>query len=396
MSGAPITAAELRDRLRGLHGIGEGAGGVRRLAWTREDAACRAWFAAQAASLGRGPETDPAGNLWAVPAGDGPWWAAGSHLDSVRGGGHYDGPLGVVAAFAVAARSTVDVAVLCLADEEGARFNTPTFGSRALVGRLDVEAVLDRVDDDGVRLRDALALAGVDPAGLRRAPEWLSRLRGFVELHIDQTLEVAASGAAAGVVSGLAARLRLEAELHGQADHAGTTRREERRDAMSAAARLIVAAEDLAAAEPEMVVTASRIVVEPNALTTVPAHVRLWLDARAPAEAALDAWQAALQAAAQTLAARTAVAIELCTAARSAGRPFDPRVRAALAQAAGPDAPALLSFAGHDAGVLGERIPTGMVFVRNPTGISHAPAEDVSLEDAAMAATVLLRAVESL
>ena len=396
MSGAPVTADELRDRLRGLDGIGEGADGVRRLAWTPEDAACRAWFRAQAASLGRGCETDPAGNLWAVPAGDGPWWAAGSHLDSVRGGGRHDGPLGVAAAFAIAARPTVEVAVLCLADEEGARFNTPTFGSRALVGRLELGEVLDRADDNGVRLRDALARAGTDPTGVGRAPEWLSRLRGFLELHIDQTRELAMSGAAAGVVSGLAARLRLEVDFLGRADHAGTTRREERRDAMSAAARLIVAAEDLAVAERELVVTAARIVVEPNALTTVPAHVRLWLDARAPAEAALDAWQAALHGAAEDLAARTAVAIELRTAARSPGRPFDPGIRAALARAAGPAAPALLSFAGHDAGVLGERIPTGMVFVRNPTGISHAPAEDVSLEDAAVAATVVLRALESL
>ena len=396
MSVGRIRADDLAARLRGLDGIGESGHGVWRLAWTPEDAACRAWFARQAAELGLRCETDPAGNVWALPAGDGPWWAVGSHLDSVRGGGRFDGPLGVAAAFAIAARAGTGIAVLCLADEEGARFNTPTFGSRALVGRLDPRDVLDRVDDEGIALRDALAAAGVDPDGLSTAPEWLGRLRGFLELHIDQTRELASAGSPVGVVSGLASRRRLQVDLHGRADHAGTTRREERRDALSAAARLIVAAEDLGAGEPELVVTAARIAVEPNAPTTVAAHVRLWLDARAPAEAALEAWHAAFSDAAAALSERTGVGIELRTAARSAARPFDSRVRAALAQAAGPVAPSLLSFAGHDAGVLGERIPSGMVFVRNPTGVSHAPAEDVSLEDAAVGASVLWAALEVL
>ena len=396
MTPAAIQPDELAARLRGLDGIGEAEDGVWRLAWTPEDAACRAWFADQAAGLGLRCETDPAGNCWALPAGDGPWWAVGSHLDSVRGGGRYDGPLGVAAAFAIAARANTGIAVLCLADEEGARFNTPTFGSRALVGRLDPHDVLDRTDDQGILLRDALRTAGVDPAGLSQAPEWLSRLHGFLELHIDQTRELAAAGAPVGVVSGLASRRRLEVDFHGRADHAGTTRRGERRDALSAAARLIVAAEDLAAGEPELLVTAARIAVEPNAPTTVAAHVRLWLDARAPAEATLEPWQARLEDAAVALSERTSVGIESRVAARSAARPFDARIRAALAGAAGPGAPVLLSFAGHDAGVLGERIPSGMVFVRNPTGVSHAPAEAVSLDDAAQAATVLLRALEAL
>jgi N-carbamoyl-L-amino-acid hydrolase len=389
-----ITPEELASLLRGLEGIGETADGVTRLAWTPEDAACRAWFTGHAAVLGLRCETDPAGNLWALPAGDGPWWAVGSHLDSVRRGGRYDGPLGVAAAFAIAKRASV--AVLCLADEEGARYNTPTFGSRALVGRLDTGDVLGRVDESGVALRDALTAAGVDPAGLTRAPEWLVRLRGFLELHIDQTRELAVAGSPVGVVSGLAARRRLQVDFEGRADHAGTTSREERRDAMSAAARLIVAAEDAAAAQPDLVVTAARILVEPNALTTVPAHVRLWLDARAPDEAALEGWQSSLGEAAEEIGVRTAVGIERRTASHSPARPFHAGLRAALSEAAGPGAPSLLSFAGHDAGVLGERVPSGMVFVRNPTGISHAPAEEVSLDDAAVAANVLLRALESL
>jgi N-carbamoyl-L-amino-acid hydrolase len=387
-----ITAAALAGRLAGLDGIGDGPDGVTRLAWTAQDAACRAWFREQAAGLGRTVQMDPAGNLWAPPDGDGPWWGVGSHLDSVRAGGRLDGPLGVAAAFEVAAR--LPVAVLDLADEEGARYATPTFGSRALAGRLDLDDVLARVDDDGILLRDALAAAGVDPDGVAGAPAWLGRLRGFLELHIDQTRDLELAGRAAGTVGGLAARMRVLADLRGRAGHAGTTRRPQRRDALSAAARLIVAAEELAEPVPDFVVTAARVLVEPNAMSTIPARVRLWIDARATDAADVDAWRAALGEEADVLASRTGVAIGLATASRSAGIAFDPAVRAALRRATGGDE--LVCFAGHDAGVLAERVPAGLVFVRNPTGISHAPQEDVALEDAAAAANALLAALEEL
>jgi N-carbamoyl-L-amino-acid hydrolase len=381
-----IEAVDLAQRMRGLDAIGVGPNGeVNRLAWTPEDDACRAWFEEQAMQLGRHVQRDPAGNLWAAPGSDGPWWAVGSHLDSVRDGGRFDGPLGVAAAFAVAARAEQPLAVVSFADEEGARFNTPTFGSRALVGRLDVDEVLARTDDEGVSLRDAMTTAGVDPRALARAPEWLERIAGFIELHIDQTRELAAAGAPAGVVRSLAARLRLQVDVHGRADHAGTTPPAERRDAMSAAARLIVAAEDFAG--DDVRATAARIQVEPNALTTIPSHVRLWIDARAPDAATVDGWRARLEEA----AAKSPVDIELKTASRSAGIDFDPRVRAALGT--GPE---LVCFAGHDAGVIAEKRPAGMVFVRNPTGVSHSPLEHVDLEDAAEAATVMLRAIERL
>jgi N-carbamoyl-L-amino-acid hydrolase len=393
--GARIEPAELADRMRGLEEIGRTPGGYVRLAWTEEDESTRAWFGAQAEGIGRAMERDPAGNLWALPPGDGPWWAVGSHLDSVRGGGAFDGPLGVAAAFAVAARSACPLAVVSFADEEGARFNTPTFGSRALVGRLDAEEVLARTDG-GVTLRAAMSRAGVDPAGLAHAPEWLARISGMVELHIDQTRDLAAAGAPLGVVRSLASRLRLHVDLRGRADHAGTTARTERRDAMSAAARLIVAAEDLGEADAGIVVTAARILVEPNALTTVPARVALWIDARAPKPAVLDAWRVQLEAAGRDIFERTGVEINLTTASRSDGVTFDSTVRDALNWAAGGTVPQLVCFAGHDAGVIAERLPAGMVFVRNATGVSHSPEEHVDLEDAAAAATVMLHAVERL
>ena len=391
MAGAHVIGAdELRDRLAALAPIGLGDDGTTRLAWTPELAAAEAWFGDQASAAGLRVERDPAGSLWAVPDAPGPWWATGSHLDSVRSGGRFDGALGVAAGFAAAERLG-GVAVLAFADEEGARFNTPTFGSRALAGTLDVADVLARRDDAGVALADAMAEAGADPAGLGGAPSWLPRLRGFVELHIDQTRDLERLGAPAGAVRALASRTRLAITLAGRADHAGTTRRDERSDALAAAARLIVAADELAGGDRDFLVTATRLLVEPNAFTTVPSAVRLWVDGRTPDAGRLDAWRAALATRADELAAATGVRIEVAVASRSAGVAFDRGVVAALG-----DLPELVCFAGHDAGVLAQRMPAGMVFVRNPTGISHAPEEEVDMEDAAVAANALLGTLERL
>jgi N-carbamoyl-L-amino-acid hydrolase len=397
---APVIAAEhLGELLADLVPIGfDETDGTTRLAWTREDEEAAGWFARRAAAIGRRMERDPAGNLWACPE-DGParpWWAAGSHLDSVRAGGRFDGALGVAAAFAVAERSSVPLAVISFADEEGARFNTPTFGSRALVGRLDVDDALSRVDEHGITLGDAMADAGIDPGGLARAPEWLERLRGFLELHVDQTRDVAAAHRPAGVVTRLAARLRLQVELAGRADHAGTTPREERHDALAAAARVIVRADGEAAQRLGMVFTAARLEVEPNAPTTVPSLARLWLDARAPEAEAVESWREAVAGEARRVAEEAGVGLDLKTAAWSAGTEFPDDVRDALAAALRPGAPRLVCYAGHDAGVIAAQRPAGMVLVRNETGVSHSPEEEVSLEDAAVAANALLAAAQEL
>jgi N-carbamoyl-L-amino-acid hydrolase len=386
-----ISAGSLERRLDGLDTVGSGLSGVNRLAWTEEDARSRAWFTEQAKGLGRTVVRDPAGNLWACPPQAPPWWGVGSHLDSVREGGRYDGPLGVACAFEIAARTEQPVAVISFADEEGARFNTPTFGSKALTGRLDLPHLLERRDPEGVVLGDAMRDAGVDPGELAGAPQWLSKLTGFVEIHIDQTTELARAGQPVGIVSALANRLRLQVTLRGQADHAGATPLNERRDALSAAARLIVTAEDLASGEVKA--TTSRILAEPNAPTTIASRVRLWIDARAPGAEAIDRWLDSFTEAARELAARSRVEIGLEVASRSLGREFSPRLRSGLAGASdavlGHRVSELVCFAGHDAGVLAERIPAAMVLVRNPTGISHSPRETVDLEDAALAARVV-------
>jgi beta-ureidopropionase / N-carbamoyl-L-amino-acid hydrolase len=387
---AMIDAADLSARLTPLLPIGHGPRGTTRLPWSPEDAAAGEWFREQAAGAGLDVERDPAGNLWAVPDSPPPWWAVGSHLDSVREGGSFDGALGVAAGLEVAARAAAPVAVISFADEEGARFNTPTFGSRALTGRLD-PSVLDRVDRDGVRLADAMDTAGVDPAGLVRAPEWLPRLRGFIELHIDQTTELDRARVPAGVVRGLATRMRMRAEIQGRADHAGTTPPADRRDALGAAARLIVAALDRSG--HGLVATASRIEVEPNALTTVPAHATVWLDARAPDPALVEAWHAAVEE------VDVGLPVALSVESRSPGCEFDPGLRSrlvALSGELGARAPELDCYAGHDAGLIAARLPSAMVLVRNETGVSHSPEERVDLEDAAFGAELVLRLVEEL
>jgi len=215
-------------------------------------------------------------------------------------------------------------------------------------------------------------------------------------LHVDQTRDVAAARAPAGVVTRLASRLRLQVELAGRADHAGTTPREERHDALAAAARVIVRADSEAAQRLGMVFTAARIEVEPNAPTTVPSLARLWLDARAPEAEAVESWRAAVAEEAARVASEAGVGLDLRTAAWSAGTPFPDTVREALLAGLPPGAPRLVCYAGHDAGVIAERRPAGMVLVRNETGISHSPEEEVGLDDAAVAAGALLAAAERL
>jgi beta-ureidopropionase / N-carbamoyl-L-amino-acid hydrolase len=389
-----ITAEGIAARLAPLDAIGAGPQGVTRLAWSKEDAATRAWFVDQAQRLALSVRRDPAGSLWACPEVKPPWWGVGSHLDSVRGGGRFDGPLGVACGFEIAARAQRPLTVISFADEEGARFNTPTLGSKALAGRLDTEAVLSRRDDAGVSVADAMRDAGLDPGAVAQASGWASRLAGFVEVHIDQSTDVARAGVPVGIVSSLAARLRLEVELHGRADHSGTTPPGERRDALAAAARLIVAAQDAAG---HVTVTTSRLLVEPNAPTTIPSHVRLWIDARAIEPAEIERWLRRLEGAAAALEAGSGVAISIAIASRSDPTRFSERLRGQLGRAAhavlGRDVPEVVCFAGHDAGVLASTMPAAIVLVRNVTGVSHSPEETVELEDAAVAARVVARAL---
>jgi N-carbamoyl-L-amino-acid hydrolase len=350
--------------------------GYRRFAWTRTDHDLREWFAGQAAARGLDLTLDRCGNQWA-------WWgdpdaapgiATGSHLDSVPDGGAYDGPLGVVSAFAAVdalrARGFIPgrpLGIVNFCDEEGARFGIACAGSRLLTGALPAERALALRDSDGVTMAQALAAAG-RPADVGRDDDTLGRIRGFLELHVEQGRGLIDLDAPVGVASAIWPHGRFRADLPGQANHAGTTRLEDRCDPTLAYARLILAARE-SAQRHAAVATCGKVRIEPNGVNAIPSLITAWVDARGAREA--DA---------------RAVATELTTLVEDAGgtlteeswtaaTPFDPDLRRRLVTVLGA-APELATGAGHDAGILAAQgIPTGMLFVRNPSGVSHSPAE---------------------
>ena len=340
------------------------SGGYRRFAWTDEDRLLREWFTGEATARGAEVIGDRAGNLWA-------WWgdpdaapgvALGSHLDSVPEGGAYDGPLGIVSSLlavdAIRDRFTKPVAVACFADEEGARFGTACAGSRLLTGALDPGRALALRDVDGITMAEAR------PDRPAADPEALRRIGCFVELHVEQ-------GRALEEPVGLATEIwphgRWRFDLSGQANHAGTTRLEDRDDPVLAFAAMVLAARRHAE-ELGLLATFGKLQVSPNAVNAVPGLVRAWLDARAPSEDLLHQLLERLGGDPQQESFTKAVRFDAELADRLSG---------CLS-----GVPRLPTGAGHDAGVLQEHgIPTAMLFVRNPTGISHAPEEHAETDD---------------
>jgi len=389
-------------------------GGWTRLAWTEEDRLARAWFEAEASARGLTVERDPAGNLWAWwpgpdPGADGedpePVVAVGSHLDTVRGGGAYDGALGVVSGL-LAVGELIErgveprrpVAVVAFADEEGGRFGVPTFGSRVLAGALDPAELLARVDQEGTGVAEALAAAGLDPDAFGPDPARLGRLAAFVELHVEQGRGLADLGQPVALGTGIWPHGRWRLTLTGEANHAGTTRLADRRDPMLGLAAAVLAAR-AAATELGGVATVGRVVVEPNSANSVPGRVSAWLDARAEEEQRLDWLVAAFQAAVEDAAGREGLAVELACESRSPGVTLDRDLAARLdtcLRARGLEPAALPTAAGHDAGALAAAVPTAMLFVRNPTGVSHSPAETAALDDCLAGIEALAAVIEEL
>ncbi len=381
------TTAAAFDRMWGdLAGIGRhpGTGGYRRHAWTREDADLREWFAGEAAARGLDLVADRAGNLWAWwgdPDRDGPGVVLGSHLDSVPDGGAYDGPLGVVSALtavdALRARGFVPARPLGVAvfgDEEGARFGVACAGSRLLTGALAPDRARALTDGDGVSLAEALRRAGRDPAGLGRDAEALTRVGTFVELHVEQGRALDRRGRAVGVATAIWPHGRWRVALPGEANHAGTTALADRRDPVVALAAVVLAARS-AAARHGALATCGKITVAPNGVNAVAAAVTAWLDARAPGSAAARAVVADVTA---VVEANGGTVVEESWTDRT---DLDGGLAARLSALLG-DAPRLATGAGHDAGILAAAgVPAAMLFVRNPTGVSHSPAEHAERDD---------------
>jgi N-carbamoyl-L-amino-acid hydrolase len=393
-----IDAGLYRRLFAELAAIGREPGGWNRMAWGAGEDAAREWFRTAAAALGLEVIQDPASNLWAVEPGGagGPFDAVGSHLDSVADGGAFDGALGVVAGFVAveAARraggAPRPLAVGAMVDEEGPRFGAAIFGSRALAGELDADEILARTDPEGNVLRDLAALRSVTATTVRAAPAFLPRVASWIEVHVEQGRRLVDVPAPLGMATSLAARERWRCTLRGVSDHAGTAAMAGRRDALVPAARAVVAAHELALAEPGAVATVGRISALPGSTNQVPGEARLSLDVRAPEQGALERVREGVCAAAR---AEGIEAEWLCESA-DPGCIFDSALREALhdaARAEGQAAVDLAAYAGHDAGVLARHLPAGMLFVRNPTGISHNPAESASEEDCLAACAVLAR-----
>jgi beta-ureidopropionase / N-carbamoyl-L-amino-acid hydrolase len=354
-----------------------GDGGYRRFAWTSEDHVLREWFAGEASARGLDLVTDRAGNQWA-------WWGdpdatpgvvTGSHLDSVPGGGAFDGPLGVVSAFAAldALRDRgftpqCPLGIANFVDEEGARFGVACAGSRLITGVLDADRARGLRDGDGVTMAEALRAAGRDPDDLGADDEALRRIASFVELHVEQGRGLVHSGDAVGVGRMIWPHGRWRVELRGEANHAGTTPLADRNDPMLDLAAFIGQVRR-AATDAGALATVGKLRVDPNGVNAIPSQVTAWLDVRAEHEAAVHAVLAALGEYAPAQESWSPVTV------------LDADLADTVIDALG-DAPRLSTGAGHDAGILAAAgIPTAMLFVRNPSGISHAPAEDADEAD---------------
>ena len=388
-------------RLDDIAAVGRDAnsGGYRRLAWTDADLTLREWFVGEASALGLDVEVDRNGNMWA-------WWGdsaasdaviTGSHLDSVPDGGNYDGPLGVASALAAVAdlkqrgiAPRRPLAVACFTDEEGGRFGVACIGSRLAAGVLAPERALALRDADGITFAEALVAAGRDPGTLGAEPERLARIGAFVELHVEQGRGLIDMDAAIGVGTAILPHGRWRVDISGQPNHAGTTLIADRRDPMMGLAALIESARREAAERDSIScaarATVGRVECTPNAVNAIPSHVTGWLDARAHDETALDAM---LEAIGRDMLGLPGLHVQMSMESRTPAQIFEPGLSAALAGMLG-GAPMLATGAGHDAGVLAEvGVPSAMLFVRNPTGISHSPEEHAEDADCEAGGTAL-------
>jgi len=392
------------------------SGGYRRFSWTPEDAACRAWFTRSAAERDLRVLTDHNGNLWAWwdPPGRAPGPGAaggtgavvtGSHLDSVPDGGAFDGPLGVVSAFAAVdllrERGCLPVRPLGIAaftEEEGARFGVACLGSRLLAGAIDPAAARALADAEGMTLAEAMAAAGHDPDRIGPDDDLLAAVGAYVELHVEQGRALADLGAAVAIGEQIWPHGRWRLDFTGRPDHAGTATLADRRDPMLPFAAAVLAARQAAAARGALA-TVGKVTAEPGAVNAVSARVSAWLDARGPDEQTLQAVVGEVLAAAREAAAGHGVELAAGPESVTPAVVFDPGLRERLASSLagqGIEAPVLPTGAGHDAGVLAARVPAAMLFVRNPTGVSHSPAEHAEPADCAAGVRALATVLEEL
>jgi beta-ureidopropionase / N-carbamoyl-L-amino-acid hydrolase len=361
------------------------SGGYHRAPFGTAEREATAWFLEQCAARDLDVQRDPYGNLvaWWVPDGDvtGDAVLTGSHLDSVPDGGAYDGPLGVVSAlaavdllrergFAPARRLGVGVFI----EEEGSRFGLACLGSRLATGATTWDRARALQDRAGTSFEDAMADVPRGEADL------LDGVGCFVELHVEQGRDLVVRGQPVGVASAIWPHGRYRFEFTGQANHAGTTRMEDRRDPMLTYATTALAASEQAARCSGRRATFGRLDVHPNGTNAVPSRVTAWLDARARTSDELDAMLAEVEERARQRASDDGTALTVTAESVSPAVHFDDALARRIADPGGW--PVIPTMAGHDAGVLSAAgVPTAMLFVRNPTGVSHAPDEHAETAD---------------
>ncbi len=397
-----VDGARLQGSLEGLSRFGRPAGGsfsdgVSRTAYSDADIAGRAYAMGLMRDAGLNPVIDPAGNILGKRGGSGAGLKPiiiGSHIDSVRAGGNFDGDVGSMAALEVlrtlndhkvATRHPVEMAIW--SNEEGG-----TVGSTAFAGRLPPDALENQYY--GITLRDGLKRIGGDPARLAEAARPAGSVATYLELHIEQGGILAKAGIPIGVVDGIVAIDRFDVTVSGFANHAGTTPMPGRRNALIAAAKLIEAVDAVVKHEPgRQVGTVGQMTVFPNAPNVIPGRVELTVELRDLSEAKVKALGEAVQARARDIAAETGTTIAFHATEQILAALADPGVQArieASAKLLGLPFIHLPSGAGHDAQLLARLGPMGMIFVPSIDGISHSPRELSTWGDCANGANVLL------
>jgi beta-ureidopropionase / N-carbamoyl-L-amino-acid hydrolase len=404
-----INHGRLEQTLRELACIGaDPGGGVSRLGLSRAENDARAYLAEASRRAGLVPEIDPAGNLLVRrPSADRglPALLLGSHLDSVLHGGWLDGAYGVVAALEVltvlvenAAPCRFEPVLVGFANEEGALVQYPFWGSRALAGTLTgAEQACDR---DGRLAAQYLLEAGGDPARLADAAWPPGSIAGYLELHIEQGRVLEQQKILVGIVDRIVGRAIFEIEVRGESGHAGTTPMAGRRDALTAAAQLVLDIESMASAlDMCSVATVGFLEVIPNTTNVIPGVVRLTAEIRDTDRARIRGCGALLEDMAAEVSRKRPVEIIVRKAHQSDPVDTDPVIRMAIEEAArslGTEYLTMSSGAGHDAQIVAAIAPAGMIFVPSKDGVSHNPAEDTPMPALFAGANLLMHSVLAL
>lgn len=392
-------AARILERIETLARITEQADGLTRVYLSPQHAEANRRVGSWMREAGLAVHVDAAGNLVGRREGDRPGLPClmlGSHLDSVRNAGRYDGMLGVLTAIecveALGDRPLpFAIEIVGFGDEEGVRFQATMLGSRAIAGTFD-PTLLDLQDAAGVSLRAALAAFGLDPAAIGSAARRREDVLAYVEYHIEQGPVLEAEGLPVGVVTAINGQQRFRIQIDGMAGHSGTVPMRLRQDALAAAAECVLAAERIATGVPDAVATVGQLAPSPGATNVIPGRAVFSLDVRSPRDADRAAVAAAILAECRAIAARRRVTIDIVQTHELASCGCAGWLQAQLSAAIAADGHrvvALPSGAGHDAMAMVALTDVAMLFLRCRDGISHHPAESITAEDAATGARVL-------